>query len=76
MSTNLSRTQVLSIWFFVVASLVALSLAGGVAAGPATWFAVFLISLLPPAVSLIVWRGAPPPTIAEVLYAADNEKPR
>jgi hypothetical protein len=26
----------------------------------------------PPAIMLLVWRGAPPATVAEVLYAVDN----
>jgi hypothetical protein len=35
----------------------------------ALWFAA---AVVPPAVILLVWRGAPPPTIAEVLHAVDR----
>ena len=35
----------------------------------ALWLAACVV---PPAVMLMVWRGAPPPTIAEVLYAVDR----
>jgi hypothetical protein len=32
------------------------------------WVACFV----PPAIMLMVWRGAPPPTVAERLYAVDR----
>jgi hypothetical protein len=28
--------------------------------------------LVPPAIMLLVWRGAPPPTVAELLHAVDR----
>ncbi|HEY3243920.1 MAG TPA: hypothetical protein VGM03_11270 [Phycisphaerae bacterium] len=28
--------------------------------------------VVPPAVMLMVWRGAPPPTVAEILHAVDR----
>jgi hypothetical protein len=33
------------------------------------------LSLMPPAILLSIWRGAPPPTVGEVLYSvhAQNE---
>ena len=35
--------------------------------------AVLLVTcLVPPAVMLLVWRGAPPATVAELLYAVDR----
>jgi len=33
------------------------------------WLAACVV---PPAVMLLVWRGAPPPTMAEILYAVDR----
>ena len=35
----------------------------------ALWFAACVV---PPAVMLMVWRGAPPPTMAEILYSVDR----
>ena len=32
----------------------------------------FFAAIVPPAVMFLVWRGAPPPTIAEVIYAVDR----
>ena len=39
-------------------------------------FASLLLTLAlgPPAVMLLVWRGAPPPTVAEVLHSVHAEK--
>ncbi len=34
------------------------------------WFAACVV---PPAVMLLVWRGAPPPTMAEILHAVDKK---
>jgi F0F1-type ATP synthase assembly protein I len=35
----------------------------------ALWLAACVV---PPAVMLMVWRGAPPPTTAEILHAVDR----
>jgi hypothetical protein len=32
------------------------------------------MSLVPPAVLLLVWRGAPPFTVAELLHSVDTSK--
>ena len=32
------------------------------------------MSVVPPAIVLLVWRGAPPATAAEVLYAVDQSR--
>lgn len=76
MLKNLSRAQVITMWFFVVAVAASISILAGVVASPSTWALLLLISLVPPAISFIVWRGAPPPTVAEVLYNARQEKVR
>ncbi len=65
----LSRRRLIAMWFAAVAMMVAASLVGGMTATPGTWTMLLLISLAPPALAFVVWRGAPPPTVAEVLYA-------
>jgi hypothetical protein len=58
-----------------VAVLVAVAAAGALSGVPLTvgvtvlWFAACVV---PPAVMLVVWRGAPPPTMAEILYSVDR----
>lgn len=32
----------------------------------------FIAGVVPPAVMLMVWRGAPPPIMAEILYAVER----
>jgi len=52
-----------------VAGILALSGVPITAGTSALWLAA---CVAPPAVMLMVWRGAPPPTMAEILYAADR----
>ena len=58
-----------------VALLIAVAGAAAVSGLPITaglgglWLAACVV---PPAVMLLVWRGAPPPTMAEILYAVDR----
>ena len=76
MLSNLSRPQVIAAWFIGIAIVTLASIGLGGAATPGTWALLFLISLLPPALSFVVWQGAPPPTVAEVLYAARHQDGR
>jgi hypothetical protein len=72
MSRSIKRRFIVAAW---VAAFVTLAGAAALAGVPITvgisalWFAACVV---PPAVMLMVWRGAPPPTIAEVLYAVDR----
>jgi hypothetical protein len=53
----------------VVAGTAALSGVSITFGNSALWFVACVV---PPAVMLMVWRGAPPPTMAEILYAVDR----
>lgn len=63
-----------SLWLAAVAVITAafVTFAPGIALN----FAPLLLTLAfgPLAVMLLVWRGAPPPTVAELLHAARAEK--
>jgi hypothetical protein len=48
------------------AALFGVPMTGGIGV---LWFAACVV---PPAVMLTVWRGAPPPTISEILYTVDR----
>ena len=72
MLSSLNRWNVVAAWVGVLLA------AGGAAAlsgvsltlgNSALWFAVCVV---PPVVMLMVWRGAPPPAMQEILYAADR----
>ena len=73
MLKHLSRGRVVGAWFVMIAVTIIASLIFGAAATPGTWALLCLIALMPPAISLVVWRDAPPPTVAELLYAARQE---
>jgi hypothetical protein len=76
MLKNLSRGRVIGVWFVMIAVAMIASFIFRSAATPGTWALLFLISLIPPAVALVIWRGAPPPTVAEVLYAVHQQEGR
>ena len=61
MLKEISRTRLVGFWFAVVAVIIAWVVATGVniAIGTA---ALLTMCLVPPAIMLLVWRGAPPPT--------------
>jgi hypothetical protein len=68
MLKKLSRAQMAGLWCAAVVTIAAASVAGG---APTTSGAVELwlaVCLVPPAVMLLVWRGAPPVTVAELLH--------
>jgi hypothetical protein len=68
MLKNLSRVQMAGLWCAAVITIAAACIAGG---APTTSGAVELwlaACLVPPAVMLLVWRGAPPVTVAELLH--------
>lgn len=69
MLKSVSRGRLVRSWCAAVIVLGAFSVAGG---GPITTNAgeLWLVAcLVPPAVMLLVWRGAPPATVAELLYS-------
>jgi hypothetical protein len=72
MLTDISRVRLIGAWLAVVI----ITMAGSVAAGAAVtlnmgelWLGACLV---PPAVMLFVWRGAPPLTVAELLYSVNK----
>jgi hypothetical protein len=68
---NLAREQWAGVWCVAVLALSA----GAVAAGVGITFGhvvlVPLACLVPPAVMLLVWRGPPTQTVAELLHDAN-----
>ena len=72
MLNALTRTRVIQIWFVAVAVAIAAGVAFGVAVTTSTGVLLLAGCLVPPAVVLFLWRDAPPPTVAEVIHAADR----
>ena len=76
MLKNLSRERVIVAWFVVVVMAFAGALMVGATATPSTWILFVCLGLAPPALSLVIWRGAPPPTVAEILHTASAREDR
>jgi hypothetical protein len=76
MLKSLSRGKAIVVWFVVVAIALGASVLAGAVATPGTWALLVLTSLLPPALSLMIFRGAPRPTVAEVLHSVRSTEGR
>jgi len=72
MLNDLTRNRLVGFWFTAVAVIVVSVIAMGVNVGISTGALLLALSLVPPAIVMILWRAAPPPTVAEILYAANT----
>jgi hypothetical protein len=70
-----SRSRLVASWFAAAAVVIASLVVLGVTLTFSTAALLLTLSLMPPAILLSIWRGAPPPTVGEVLYSvhAQNE---
>ena len=71
MSRSINRSTVIGVWLAVLVAVGAGALSGvSITIGTsALWL---FACVVPPAVMLMIWRGAPAPTNAEVLHAVDR----
>jgi len=76
MLKDLTRTRLVCAWFAAVAIVIATIIALGVNVGVSTAALLLTLSLVPPGIILALWRGAPPPTVGEILYAANTRTER
>ena len=74
MLKEISRTRLVGFWFVAVAVIIAWVVATGVHIAISTTALLLTMCLVPPAIVLLVWRGAPPPTVGELLYSVNNQK--
>ena len=73
MLNAMSRGTAIGVWFAIVAVAAAITtVVLGVVVTTSTGLLLLGACFVPPAIILIVWRGAPPVTIAEVLHDADG----
>ena len=71
MSKALNRGTIIGVWFAVLAVVVGTGAVGGVSITMGTRALLLVACFVPPAIMLMVWRGAPPPTVAERPHAVD-----
>ena len=72
MSNDISRNRLVGLWFVAVAAVIAFVVAMGVNVGVSTTAFLLALSLVPPGITLVLWRGAPVQTVGEILYAANK----
>jgi hypothetical protein len=72
MLKDISRMKVAGMWCAAVTALATISMVWGIALTPNSSVLWLVACLVPPAVMLLVWRGPPPLTVAELLYAVDQ----
>jgi hypothetical protein len=72
MLNDITRNRLVGLWFAAVAVVIALVVAMGVNVDVSTTPLPLTVFLVPPGIILALWRGAPPQTVAEILYAANK----
>ena len=73
MLKEISRTRLVGFWFAAVAVITASVVTAGVDVAVSTATLLLTLSLVPPAIVLLLWRGAPPPTVGELLYSVNTQ---
>ena len=71
MSYDFTRVRVIQIWFSVLALVAAFWFAFGTAIGVGTVALLVGLSVVPPAILLVLWPGVQPLTAAEVIRGTD-----
>jgi hypothetical protein len=69
---DMSPARLAGAWCAAVVVIAAGSVVAGAAITVSHAELLLVACLVPPAVILLKWRGAPPRTVAEVLYAVDS----
>jgi len=69
---SISRTQWVGGWCAAVVVVAGASVVGGAAMTVNAAELWLVACLAPPAVLLLVWRGAPPVTVAELLHSVNK----
>jgi hypothetical protein len=72
MFRDMTRSHAIQGWFAAVAVVLLASIAFGPAVTVGTGALLVALSLVPPAMTLMLWPGPQPATVAEVLYGADR----
>jgi hypothetical protein len=72
MFSSVNRWSVISAWLAVFVTAASIGALSGISVTIGAGVLWLLACVMPPAVILMVWRGAPPPTVAEVLHAVEG----
>ena len=72
MLRSINRRTVIGVWLAVLLAAAGAGALSGVSITIGISALWLVACVVPPAVMLMVWRGAPPPTVAEILQAVDR----
>jgi hypothetical protein len=73
MLKNASRTQLVGAWVATVILLMACSVVAGASLTTGAGELWLAAAVVPPAIMWLLWRGAPPVTVAELLHTVDGQ---
>jgi hypothetical protein len=68
----MTRSRLIQVWFATILVVVLAAVALGVTVTLGTGVLLFALSLVPPAIALLLWPGIQPMTAADVLYDRDR----
>ncbi len=69
---NVTRLGLIEVWFTAVGLAVVTGVAFGATVTVGTGVMLFALSLVPPAIVLLLWPRVQPLTVSEVLHGADR----
>jgi hypothetical protein len=72
MFESIERHTAIAIWIAALVAIAGVGAWSGVSITVGASMLWLAACVVPPAVTLVVWRGAPPPTVAEILYSVDR----
>ena len=72
MVNNITRSRLIQVWFATISLVVAAAVALGVTVTVGTAATLLVLSLVPPAIVLMLWPGIQQSTAADVLYGRDR----
>lgn len=72
MLNDVTRSGVIQSWFVAVTLVAAAGIALGTSITVSTGALLVTLSVVPPAIVLLLWPGPQPATAADVLYGADR----
>ena len=72
MLKDMTRSRLIQVWFAAVALVVVAGVAFGAAVTVSTGAMLLALSLVPPAIVLLLWPGVQPLTAADVVHGRDR----
>jgi hypothetical protein len=72
MLNDITRNRLVGLWFAAVAVIIASVVATGARVTASTTALLLTLSVVAPGILMALWRGAPPQTVGEILYAANK----